>query len=253
VASLALAGTVAIGGCAAGTTSTGAASPVAAASAGSTAPGSDTPTTPDVTPAPPGPTSGWGPAIWNGTSGSNMMGGSGSSWGPGMMGSGMMGNWWLAGDGTHVQTLDQARQRATAFAVRLGLRVGEVMQFSRNFYAELQTSGGTPATEILVDPANGAVQIEYGPAMMWNTSYGMHYGGASQNRVSAAQAKTIAQQWLRGQGNSQTAGDPEPYPGYYTLHTMLNGKINGMLSVNAASGQVWYHSWHGTYIATSQR
>jgi hypothetical protein len=34
---------------------------------------------------------------------------------------------------------------------------------------------------------------------------------------------------------------------------MLNGKINGMLSVNAASGQVWYHSWHGTYIATSQR
>jgi hypothetical protein len=88
---------------------------------------------------------------------------------------------------------------------------------------------------------------------MWNTSYGMHYGGASQNRVSAAQAKTIAQQWLRDQGNSQTAGDPEPYPGYYTLHTMLNGKINGMLSVNAASGQVWYHSWHGTYIATSQR
>jgi hypothetical protein len=34
---------------------------------------------------------------------------------------------------------------------------------------------------------------------------------------------------------------------------MRDGKISGMLSVNASTGQVWYHTWHGTYIATSQR
>ncbi|WP_240362460.1 MULTISPECIES: hypothetical protein [unclassified Streptomyces] len=254
-AALALAGAVAIGGCGGnGSTSIGGpASHTPAVSVGPTAPGGGTPTVPGGTPSPAGPTSGWGPDMWNGNSGSSMMGGGGGSWGPGMMGNGMMGNWWLPGNGTRVQTLDQARQRATAFADRLGLRVGEIMQFSRNFYAELRTTDGHPATEALVNPTDGAVQIEYGPAMMWNTDYGMHYGSRSQARISATQARSIAQQWLRDHGNTLTAGDPEPYPGYYTLHTMREGKITGMLSVNASNGQVWYHTWHGTYLATSQR
>jgi hypothetical protein len=182
-----------------------------------------------------------------------MMGGGSGSWGPGMMGNGGMGNWWLAGNGTRVRTLDQARQRATAFADRLGLRVGEVMQFSRNFYAELQSGGGHPATEILVNPADGAVQIEYGPAMMWNTDYGMLYGTPRRTRVSVGQAKNIALKWLRARDTALTPGDPESYPGYYTFHILRTGKITGMLSVNAATGQIWNHTWHGTYIATSQR
>jgi len=242
VAALALAGAVAIGACGTdGSTSSGGAAnrqPAATASPTPVAPGT-------------GPTSGWGPDMWS-NQGSSMMGGDRGSWGPGMMGNGMMGNWWLAGNGTQVQTLDQARQRATAFADRLGLRVGEIMQFSRNFYAELQTTDGHPATEVLVNPADGAVQIEYGPAMMWNTTYGMHYGSQGQDRISAAQAQNIAQQWLRDHGNTLTPGEPEPYPGYHTLHTMQDGKITGMLSVNASSGQVWEHTWHGTYIATSE-
>ncbi|MFF4505762.1 hypothetical protein [Streptomyces sp. NPDC001401] len=252
---LALAGTVALGGCGGnGGASTGATvGRTPTASASPTAPVSGTSTTPGRTPTPAGPTSGWGPDMWSSGSGSSMMGGDEGSWGPGMMGPHMMGNWWLAGTGSQAQTLSQARQRATAFADRLGLQVGEVMQFSRNFYAELQTADGHPATEVLINPADGAVQIEYGPAMMWNTDYGMHYGSQSQTRVSAAQAQSIAQRWLRAHSNTLTAGDPEPYPGYYTLHTMQDGKISGMLSVNASTGQVWYHTWHGTYIATSQR
>ncbi|GGN48398.1 hypothetical protein GCM10011579_001010 [Streptomyces albiflavescens] len=255
VAALALAGTVAIGGCGQnGSPSSGAAAiHTPAVSASPTAPGSSTPSTPGDTSTPAGPTSGWGPDVWSDNGGSNMMGGSSGSWGPGMMGNGMMGNWWLAGNGNRVQTLDQARQRATAFADRLSLRVGEIMQFSRNFYAELQTTDGHPATEVLVNPADGAVQIEYGPAMMWNTDYGMHYGSRSTARISAAQAQYIAQQWLHDHDSTLTAGDPESYPGYYTLHTMKSGKITGMLSVNSSTGQVWYHTWHGTYIATSQR
>jgi len=46
-----------------------------------------------------------------------------------------------------------ARQRAQAFADRLGLRAGEVIQFSNGFYAELLTADGDGATEVLVDPA----------------------------------------------------------------------------------------------------
>lgn len=248
-AALALAGAVAIGGCGGngGTSTGGAVVRTPSVLTGSTVAGC-VPGTPGDTCTPAGPTSGWGPDMWSDHGGSGMMGGASDSWGPGMMG-----NWWLAGDGNRVRTFDQARRRAAAFADRLGLEVGEIMRFSRNFYAELHTTGGDLATEVLVNPADGAVQIEYGPAMMWNTDYGMHHGGRSGARVSAAQAGDIARKWLRDHDTTLTAGDAEPYPGYYTLHTMRSGKITGMLSVNSSTGQVWYHTWHGAYVATSER
>lgn len=185
----------------------------------------------------------WGPGM-----GPGMMGRDDCSWGPGMMG----GHYWQRGDGTPVTTLDQARQRADAFADRLDLRVGEVMQFSKNFYAELETPGGELATEILVDPTDGDTGIEYGPAMMWNTGYGMHVGGQTRTRVSPDQARDRALKWLRDRGSDLVAGEAEAFPGYYTLHTLRNGKIDGMLSVNASTGAVWDHTWHGTYVATSE-
>lgn len=185
----------------------------------------------------------WGPGM-----GPGMMGRDDCSWGTGMMG----GHYWQRGDGAPVKTLDQARQRADAFADRLDLRVGEVMQFSKNFYAELETPSGKLATEILVDPADGDTGIEYGPAMMWNTDYGMHGGGRTQTHISPDQAQDRAQQWLRDRDSNLAAGAAEAFPGYYTLHTLRDGKINGMLSVNASTGAVWPHTWHGTYIATSE-
>jgi hypothetical protein len=81
----------------------------------------------------------------------------------------------------------------------------------------------------------------------------MHSGRQGQTRVSAAQARSSAQRWLHDQDTALTTGDPEAYPGYYTLHTMKSGKITGMVSVNAYTGQVWYHSWHGTFLGTSPR
>jgi hypothetical protein len=92
------------------------------------------------------------------------------------------------------------------------------------------------------------VSIEYGPAMMWNTRYGMHAVGNVPARVSAAQAVTDAQAWLDARHAGLTAADATAFPGYYTLHTGKNGMIAGMMSVNAASGTVWYHTWHGTFI-----
>jgi hypothetical protein len=141
------------------------------------------------------------------------------------------------------------------FADQLGgLRAGEVMQFSRNFYVELETSDGRGATEVLVWPGDGAVSVEYGPAMMWNTRYGMHawVGARERPRVSADEATTIAQRWLDGQRGGLTVGEPEEFPGYYTVHTMDSEKIAGMLSVNASTGAVWYHGWHGKYVAMNE-
>jgi len=202
---------------------------------GSAATGSSA--TPATTPAAAGPTGGWGSDVWS------------RAWGSGR-GNGHMGSWWVAGNGTRVQTLDQVRQRPTAFADRLALRVGEGMQVSRNFYAGLQSGYGDAATAILVKPADKAVQVECGPAMMWNTDYGMLYGSRSRTRTLVGQVKHIALTWLRARDTEPAPGDPESYPGTYTLRT---GKITDMLSVKAATGQVLNHSWYGTYVATSQR
>lgn len=186
-------------------------------------------------------------------SGNGMMSGSGN----GMMGAGaghgMMDGYALPGNGVRVDSLDAAGQRAQAFADRWDLRVGEVMRFDNGFYAELETSNGQGATEVLIDPANGRVQLEYGPAMMWNTRYGMHAGTvATPVRVSPAKAADIAQRWLDKQRPGLTTGEPEQFPGYYTMHTTRNGQISGMMSVNADTGAVWYHTWHGQYIAMSE-
>ena len=38
-------------------------------------------------------------------------------------------------------------------------------------------------------------------------------------------------------------------PGYFTVHLEKDGRMEAMLGVNAFSGAVWYHTWHGTYVA----
>ena len=97
------------------------------------------------------------------------------------------------------------------------------------------------------------MSVEYGPAMMWNTTYGMHPGSAvDTSRVSTPEAATAAQRWLDDQRPGLTASEPEHFPGYYTLHTLHGGTIVGMMSVNAATGAVWYHTWHGQFIAMSE-
>ncbi|MEN8705871.1 MAG: hypothetical protein ABF306_07025 [Nocardioides marinisabuli] len=168
-----------------------------------------------------------------------------------MMG-GYAGPGWSDGDGRRVDDLDEARDRAQAFAERLGpgLRVGEVMHFDENFYAELEEADGTLATEVLVDPSSGATRLEFGPAMMWNTRYGMMARPGAPVRVDAAEARDIAAQWADDR-DGLDVGEAEPFPGYYTLHTLRDDEVDGMLSVNATTGAVWYHGWHGDFIAMS--
>ena len=72
---------------------------------------------------------------------------------------------------------------------------------------------------------------------------------AISGTVSAREALQIANRWLAGQDTALSAGEPDAMPGYYTMETLQNGKVDGMLSVNAATGAVWYHWWHGRFVA----
>jgi hypothetical protein len=180
------------------------------------------------------------PRIANQVGGAGMMNGAG----------GMMGGVWLAGDGTRVTSIAAARARLATSATTAGLRPGEVIWFDNGFYVELKDAAGNPATEVLVNAASGAVATEPGPATMWNTRYGMHRaagdGGAA---VSADQASRLADTWLATNRPGSRAEPPDAYPGYYTVETTSGGTVDGMLSVNATTGQVWYHTWHGRFIA----
>ena len=73
------------------------------------------------------------------------------------------------------------------------------MQFQRNFYAKLVDSHGNGATEVLVDSSTGVVSIEYGPAMMWNTRYGM-------GRSAGSMMGSYGRGMMRGQGNGAMMG-----------------------------------------------
>ena len=149
---------------------------------------------------------------------------------------------WLAGNGVQVTTIPAARARADAAASPNGLHTGEVMQFSDNFYVELKDASGASATEVMVDPATGAVFTEFGPAMMWTT-------GTAPYAVSSDRATAIASAWLQANAAGQTVGMTDVFPGHYTMDTVSGGNTVGMLSVNAITGAVWYHTWHGTFIA----
>lgn len=184
----------------------------------------------------------WTSGAWVGWGPTASMRGPGGITGPGVA---------IAGDGP-VDDLEGARRAAARFADRWGLAAGEVMEFDNGFYVELADPSGDLATEVLVDPRTGSVQIEFGPAMMWNTAYGMHRVPTAATIVGPEQARAIADDWLEDNRPGERAAEPDTFPGYYTLHTLDGDEITGMLSVNATSGTVWYHSWHGRVRATAE-
>jgi hypothetical protein len=205
-----------------------------------------------------------------------MMGG-GSGFGPGMMGRGP-----TTAQAQPLNSLDDAKQAFQRYINATGnsdLALDEVMQFQWNYYAIVkEKSTGNGAFELLADPRNGTVFPEMGPNMMWNTKYspmatlgggmmggfgGFTPGGmmsgtwgptapGAQPTVTADQATRYAQQWLDQYQPGSATETPDAFPGYYTLHITKDGQITGMLSVNAYTGQVWYHTWHGAFISSSE-
>jgi hypothetical protein len=190
-----------------------------------------------------------------------------------------------AGAGSSVQvptraSLDSLHDQIGMWLVRndfANFHAAEIMAFSDNTYVAVQGPNGKDAFELLVSPRLGWV-MEEPPSMMWNTKYGMlgglagsfgpmaimgggmigpgmmsgspwAYDGPITPVKSLAHAVKIANGWLarvfpavRAESTGRT------FPGYYTIDTLKNGKLEGMLSVNARTGQVWYHGWHGTFL-----
>ncbi len=158
-------------------------------------------------------------------------------------------------------TLDQAVEAAKQYLSTYGnsdLVLTEVMEFSNNFYAEVEEkSTGIHAFEMLIDRSAGVVYPEPGPNMMWNMKYG-HMGGMMGGwgrqqlgtmSVTPEQARDIAQRWLDKSLPGMSAAEKvDAFYGYYTIHVLEDSQIYGMLSVNGYTGDVWYHTWHGDFI-----
>jgi hypothetical protein len=140
-----------------------------------------------------------------------------------------------------------------------GLAVDEVIEFSNNYYASIrEKSTGVGAFAILIDKSTGSV-MEEPPSMMWNARYGMMpgemmggagFGTGGPTTVTSQQAQDMAQAWLDSDQPGTKARAPDPFYGYYTVDFERAGSLVGMVSVNGYSGQVWYHTWHGSFIQT---
>jgi hypothetical protein len=223
---------------------------------------------------------------WGYNFGPGMMGGRtarGYGNGPGMMG----GYSYAPGYAANVTplTVEQATQAAEKYLAGLNnadLKIAEVMIFDNNAYVRVvEQSTGIGAFELLVDPLTQIAYPEYGPNMMWNLKYGglNHrgmmggYGGmtprmgvvggyawnatpadvSAQMPVTEKQALETAQKYLDTYLPGVTvATDADPFYGYYTIDTLRDGEVVGMLSVNGYNSQVFLHIWHGNFIEMSE-
>jgi len=160
-------------------------------------------------------------------------------------------------------SFDGVKSAAEKYLSDIGLqnvKVMEIMEFSNNFYVEtVEEDTGFGAMELLLDKTNGTIYPEHGPNRMWNLKYGMHSSySANQNEnnmtIDEQKAIEIANSYLAKTGLDEFAGDEgQEFYGYYTIDTVnKDGRTVGMLSVNGFTGQVWYHTWHGSFIGMQE-
>ena len=231
----------------------------------------------------------YGPNMMNGR-GPNMMGDHGNNantYGPG---GNMMGGYGYNNANVTPLTIDQTKAAAEKYLADLDnsdLEIDEIMIFDNNGYVIVkEASTGIGAFELLVDPVSQLAYPEHGPNMMWNlkysglnhdnmmggNGYGMMGGGTMGNgnammqgwdnttpidvtaemTITPEQAVEYAQQYLDANIAGATTEHPMQFYGYYTLDFEKDGRIAGMLSVNGYSGQVFLHTWHGTFIEEAE-
>ena len=82
--------------------------------------------------------------------------------------------------------------------------------------------------------------------------YGFRTQSSGPSTISADQAQEIAQGWLDQCQPGSATEIPDTFPGYYTVHVTNNSQVTGMLSVNGYTSQVWHHTWHGPFVASSE-
>ncbi|MEX0788032.1 MAG: hypothetical protein WD040_04455 [Anaerolineales bacterium] len=70
--------------------------------------------------------------------------------------------------------------------------------------------------------------------------------------VGLDHASEIARVYLGEHHAGAQVGEGISFSGYSTLHYEVVGKVAGMLSVNAYTGQVWEHAWDGLLVGISE-
>ena len=195
-----------------------------------------------------------GPGSYNMMGGYEMMGAPGSY---GMMG----GNNLSQGFGNNSDTPPGDRLSIEEVEVKVlthlndrrmeDLEINEIMEFQQNFYIQIKESDTEQnAFELLIDPFYGYVSSEPGPNMMWNTKYSpMGRENSEEMPLLEADAIVKAEEFLNKYSSGlKPENHADRFYGYYTIHTLKDGKVEGMLSVNGFTGDVWYHSWHGAFV-----
>lgn len=198
--------------------------------------------------------------------GQGMMGGNGAS--TGMMGDNGMGGTMMSlyAPSSRPISQDEARRRAQGYAGRYGaqVKIRDFMVFAENFYFQVvDAATGAGLAEVLVNRYTGVVQPEPGPNMLWNTRFGMQggqfgngmMGGLNQDRqvpsaparYTQTAAQKLANTFVSGYLPGSKVMEGMPFPGYYTFDYGRKA-TEGMLSVNAFTGEVWVHGWHGAYL-----
>ena len=182
-----------------------------------------------------------------------MMGGYGPGYGmmgPGTMGMGSMGMMAVYPPEAKPIPEEVAKARMEAYAKRLypGAHLKDFMAFSQNYYVQVVDERGQGLFELIADRYTGVVSPEPGPNMMWNTRYGM-MGGLAQApvRYGHEEAKKLAEAFLKGFLPGARVIEEGAFPGYYTFD-FGRKEVEGMLSVNAYTGEVWVHTWHGPFL-----
>ena len=172
--------------------------------------------------------------------------------GPGMMGPGMMGNMMAIyyPDSKPINQ-DQALKNMQNFARQYygqNIEIEDFMAFSSNYYVVLKdTNSSKKIAEALVDRYSGLAYPEPGPNMMWNTLYGAGRAQAGNSGYDLAGAQKLARGFLAGYLPGAQIQESHEMPGYYTFDFGRND-TESMLSVNAYNGQIWVHTWHGSYL-----
>ena len=134
----------------------------------------------------------------------------------------------------------------TEYGMMSGGNYGMMGSMMNGQYGAGMMGGGQYNSDMMgEDQVSGMMGDGQSNGMMGNFGYTPD----TEISVSPEQAIAFAQEYLDNYLPSKTADThADTFPGYYTIHILEDGEISGMLSVNAYSGQVFFHHWHGVFI-----
>lgn len=188
-----------------------------------------------------------------------------------------MGSQFIADEDREVIALEALTEKVESYIANYDekLVVSDIFIFedSEYYFSIVEEVSGRGAMELLVNQYTGRIFQEFGPNMMWNSKYSMHYGNTisgrgtmmgrrmmsgrymtdfddgnylESNGIDSEEAYIYGEKYLvASSDNFKLSKEFHEFYGYYTFHVEEDDKVVGMLSVNGSTGAVWYHQWHG--------